>query len=113
MTTERTTPGGYREMAQDVEREAEYAERYGGVSCSVLRDSAFSLRCAAEDAEKMREMREALEPFARFAVAWDAHPIKGVDENHIYGIHGGEDFGGASLSLAMFRRARTLLGGDR
>ena len=39
----------------------------------------------------------ALEPFAKFADAWDANPIKGISTDPLYSIHSGDKQGVINL----------------
>lgn len=70
-------------------------------------DWAVMLEAAEADA---RKMREALESFAKFADAFDAKPINGLDRECIYAIHGGEgcEFG-ASIKWEHITQARAAL----
>lgn len=55
------------------------------------------------------EMAKALEPLARFAAAFDAKPIRGIDDA-LYGIHGGDGMpGGVDVRLSDLRRALKVL----
>jgi len=61
MTTERPTAASYREMARKMIECAEDDMRT--TDDDTYREIAAALRCAAEDAEKMQEMREAMQEF--------------------------------------------------
>lgn len=58
-------------------------------------------------------MRKALEPFAAFAEAFDAKPIRGLDAEEIYGIHGGKYVeGGTAIEWSHMRAAQAALQSD-
>lgn len=65
---------------------------------------------SSHDAE-IKRLREALEPFARFADAWDAQPLGGVADQ-VYTIHAGTIYE-ASLRLSDCRAARQALAPTR
>lgn len=77
----------------------------------VLQEACFrwlsALLAALEESEsRVQRLREALEPFARFAAAWRRKPLAGIDDE-FYAIHVGED--GASLRLSDCQRAEAAL----
>src|SRR5262245_11996728 len=59
------------------------------------------------ECEGCKGLREALEPFAKFAEAFDAQPIRGLHDE-MYNIHTGTQWE-ASLRLSDCRRASHVL----
>ena len=53
------------------------------------------------------DMARALEPLARFVAAFDAKPIRGIDDV-LYGIHGGSEHE-AEIRLSDLRKAVSAL----
>lgn len=60
---------------------------------------------------EVRRLKEAMLPFKRFADAFDAKPINGLDKSEIYSIHGGDRVPpyGATLCWEHIRRVQQLL----
>jgi hypothetical protein len=56
-------------------------------------------------------LREALEPFARYAEMREAKPLRGLDDV-IHGIHPGSEWA-AELRLSHCEQARAALSGER
>lgn len=59
------------------------------------------------------QMQKALEPFAVFMDAFDKNPVRGLDPDEVYGIHGGGGRpncpDGASIHWDDLRAARKAL----
>ena len=61
---------------------------------------------AEMDAALIRELLDALRPFATFAKKWDDQPINGIDDR-LYGIHSGTPWE-AELRLSECRHAKAV-----
>lgn len=76
-----------------------------------LDEMNLQARWTREAQEKVERFRVALRPFAEFARAFNAHPIRGIDDV-LYGIHGGAGSPsglGADLRLSDCRAALKAL----
>jgi len=105
MTTERPTAGEMQEMADSLTRWTGYGGNSGVVYYDDMAKFAHALRCAAEDAERAQEMREALSFYAdpeTYHILHDHGPGQKVARR----FH-------APIQDDQGICARTLLGGDR
>ncbi len=61
--------------------------------------------------DETKNLRKALQPFVDFLEAFERRPIRGLDPEFIYTIHGGED--SASLRWPDLKNARKALNGEK
>lgn len=85
-------------FAEELADRCEKAEARAEEACQMLVDSD----------RWNTQLREALEPFAKFAEAWDKQPLRGIADE-FFGIHTGTAWE-ANLSLQDCRIARAALG---
>jgi len=83
------------------------------ISAALATDSGSALLAEMEALRaRIAELEAALEPFAEFNAAMDRNPIRGLDPEEIYSIHGGwpcAKDGGATLRRSWLRNAAAAL----
>ena len=94
-------------MTEDEIRARHKADAMGAASVQAYVDLAWLLAELRVLRERKLALVEALEPFAAFARAFDAKPIRNI-ANQVYAIHPGTPWE-SQLCLSDCRRAARLL----
>lgn len=94
-----------------VNEEAERISTHGGMASVDFNGAEKERREAMRLVAQAQEMAKALRPLARFVEAWDAAPMRGLDDV-LYAIHGGRDAPsakGEEIRLSELREALKVL----